>query len=77
MAKFISRCSNQVLCIKPKRNQILEGVVQVMEGEHIRFENGEFHTDDKKQIDFIKKHRLYGNQIFEDNKTEAEKEPAE
>lgn len=66
MAKFISKCHNQVLCMKPKRNQTNNGITEVIEGQHIRFENGEFETDKKDESAFIRKHRLFGNQIFEE-----------
>lgn len=72
MTKFISRCSNQVLTIKPSRVQNVDGIVVPVPGEHIRFNNGEYETDEKKEIDFIKKHRLFGNAIFEDKKQAAE-----
>jgi hypothetical protein len=73
MAKFISKCQNQVLCIKPKRVQVIEGIAQVIEGQHIRFENGEVETSNKDEVAFIRKHRLFGNQIFEEK---SESEPA-
>ncbi|GIO13539.1 hypothetical protein J19TS2_30940 [Cohnella xylanilytica] len=63
MAKYQSRCHNQVLCIKPARNSIVDGIVVPVPGEHIRFENSEYETDDKKKIDFIERHRLFGTAI--------------
>lgn len=66
MAKFISRCSNQVLTMKPQRQQIIDGIVLPVPGEHIRFDNGEFSTSDKKEIEFLRKHRLNGSAFFED-----------
>lgn len=70
MAKFISKCHNQVLCMKPKRNVTTNGVTEVVEGQHIRFENGEAETNNKDEIAFIRKHRLFGNQIFEETAKE-------
>jgi hypothetical protein len=61
--KFISKCENQVLTIKPNRQSVQDGIVIHVPGEHIRFQNGEFETTDKKEIEFIKNHRLYGNAI--------------
>lgn len=66
MAKFISKCANQVLCMKPKRLQVIDGIAQTVEGQHIRFNNGEVQTDDKQEIAFIRKHRLFGTSIFEE-----------
>ncbi|MFD7521436.1 hypothetical protein [Paenibacillus chitinolyticus] len=66
MAKFISRCSNQVLCIKPARVQNHDGIIFPVPGEHIRFNAGEYETEDEKEIEFLRKHRLFGSSIFED-----------
>jgi hypothetical protein len=61
--KFVSKCHNQVLTMKPKRNQIIDGMVMVIEGEHIRFDRFEYTTEDPKEINFIRSHKLYGFQI--------------
>lgn len=58
--KFISKCHNQVLTIKPHRVQVVDGISIAVPGEHVRFSNGEFDTDDKKIIDWLSKHRLNG-----------------
>jgi len=63
--------------MKPKRTQIIDGIVQPVDGQHIRFENGQYATEDKKEIEYIRKHRLFGNAIFEDKKQEAPAAPAE
>ncbi|MGK9250835.1 hypothetical protein [Paenibacillus humicus] len=74
MAKFSSRCVNQVLCMVPARNSIVEGILVPVPGQHIRFENGEYTTNVKKEVDFIKGHRLFGSSIVEvtGNDTAAE-----
>jgi hypothetical protein len=74
MAKFQARCPNQVLCIKPARVSIVEGIPYPVPGEHIRFENGEFETTDKDKIAYLKKHRLFGTSIVEVTKV-GEQEP--
>lgn len=66
MAKFLSKCSNQILCVKPQRNQVVDGIVVPIEGEHIHFVNGEYETKAKKEIDFIRGHQLFGSRITED-----------
>lgn len=58
--KFLSKCHNQVLTIKPNRMQVIDGVSISVPGEHVRFSNGEFDTEDKKVIDWLGKHRLNG-----------------
>lgn len=56
--KYISSCKNLVLCMKPNRVQIVEGMTVGVPGEHVRFNNHEFETSDKKVIDWLGKHRL-------------------
>mgnify|MGYP001260819923 CR=1 FL=1 len=73
MAKFQSRCPNQVLCIKPARNSVVDGIVVPVPGEHIRFENGEYVTNDKDKIAFLRKHRFFGTSIVEVTTAEAKK----
>lgn len=63
MPKYTSRCPNQVLCMKPARNSIVDGIIVPVPGEHVRFENGEFETTDKDKIAFIERHPLYGTSI--------------
>lgn len=72
--KFLCKVSNQVLCIKPKRTQIIDNIPYPIDGEHVRFVNGEFETEDKKVIQFIKKHQFFGNSITEIEEVKAEKE---
>lgn len=72
MAKFLARCENQVLCVKPKRVQIIDGIPHPIEGQHIRFDRGEYETKDKQEIGFLRRHRLFGHQIFEEKGNEQE-----
>lgn len=65
MAKFLSKCQNQVLCMIPNRTQIIDGIVVPVSGKHIRFDRGEYETKDKKEIEFIKKHPLFNVAITE------------
>jgi len=76
VAKFQSRCPNQVLCIKPARNAIIDGVVVPVPGEHIRFERGICVLDDKEDKDkiaFLRKHRLFGTAIVEIKEKDTQK----
>jgi hypothetical protein len=63
--KFLSKCPNQVICMHPTRRQIVDGVPVVIPGKCIEFANGEYETTDKKEIDFLKKHKLNGPAITE------------
>lgn len=71
MAKFTSICHNQVLCVEPNRNQIVNGMVIPVVGKRIEFVNGEYETNDKKEVEFLTKHKLFGARFFE-NKKEPE-----
>lgn len=73
MATFLSKCANQVLTVRPNRTQIIDGVTQTVPGEHIHFEHGEYETEDKKEITFLRKHQFYGNRITEIEETKEEK----
>lgn len=65
MAKFLSKCPNHVLCMIPNRVQIADGIAMPVQGQKIEFVNGEFETEDKKEIEFLRKHRLFGFEITE------------
>lgn len=56
--RYISKCKNLVLCMKPNRVKIAEGMTETVPGEHVRFSGHEYETDDKKIIDWLGKHRL-------------------
>lgn len=70
MAKFIARCDNQVLIMKPDIQQIVNGMVIPIAGKSLDFERGSFETNDKEEIAFIRKHRLFGSYIFEETAKE-------
>lgn len=65
MARFLSKCPNQVLCMVPNRIQIVDGITVPVAGRHIRFDHGEYETSDRKEINFIRAHRLFGVAITE------------
>lgn len=65
MAKFLSKCQNQVLCMVPNRVQIVDGISMPVPGQAIRFDRGEYNTEDKKEINFIRKHALFKVSITE------------
>jgi hypothetical protein len=70
--KFISKYENHVLCVKPNRVAVQDGIAMQVPGEHIRFNKFEFETTDKKEIAFLKKHALYGVAITEVEETKTE-----
>lgn len=63
--KFLSKCPNQILTMVPNRKLVQDGVVIPVSGKRIGFTNGEFETKDKKEIEFIRSHRLFGFVITE------------
>lgn len=75
MSRFLSKSSNLVLCMKPADKSRVDGVVYNQPGEHIRFNNGEYETNDKKEIEFIRNHRLIDSMITEvDAESKGKKE---
>ena len=71
MAKFISKCANQVLTVIPNRKQIQDGIIIPVQGKHVRFDRGEYTTENKQEINFIRQHALYGVSITEAEETKA------
>jgi hypothetical protein len=67
MTKFLSKCPNQVICVKPNRVQIFDGIAVPVPGQTIRFNSGEYEATDRKEIDFLRKHSLFGRGITEVN----------
>jgi hypothetical protein len=71
MAKFLSKSKNQVLCMVPDTQQVINGITMPVKGERIHFNNGEFEADEKtedgkRKADYIRGHRLFGSRIIED-----------
>lgn len=76
--KYVSKCHNLTLCVKPNRNQIIDGIVVAIPGEHVRFSRNEFETKDKKTIEFLDKHNLNGSAFTKVNESDVkEKTTAE
>ena len=65
MAKFISKCPNQILTQIPNRRAVQDGIVIPKQGKHIHFSSGEYETTDKQEINFIRQHPLFGVSITE------------
>lgn len=74
--KYVSKCNNLVLCMKQNRSQVVDGIVITVPGEHVRFNNHEFETDDKKIIEWLKKHNLKGTSFTEANGPEVKEKVA-
>ena len=72
MAKFVSKCPNQVIGKIPNRVQIIDGIVVPQAGEHIRFNNGEYETNSKQDIAFLRGHQLFGLSITEVEEVKVE-----
>jgi len=62
---FVSKFVRLNLVMKPGSKSYVDGRVIVKAGRSIQFENGKYKTEDKKEIDFIRKHRLFSTAIFE------------
>jgi hypothetical protein len=64
--KFISRFKEHVIVFKHRINQVINGISVPISGDHIEFKNGEYATEDKDKIDFLKAKPYYGIDIWEE-----------
>ena len=67
MPKFISTYKDLTLVVKPGDRTYINHRLVIEKGRRIKFAHGEYRTEDPGEIKFIKEHRLFGNQIFEDD----------
>lgn len=65
MVKFISKYNNYQVLVKPTYMEVKNGIPILNRGEKIVFENGEYVTEDKKTIDFLRKHKANGIDFIE------------
>ena len=65
MAKFISKYNNYQVLVKPTYMEVKNGIPILNRGEKIVFEKGEYVTEDKKTIDFLRKHKANGIDFIE------------
>lgn len=71
MPKFTSRYPNYLLVIRPPWREVVNGQIVVHPGKTVQFQpggittQGEYHTDDPEEIEFLRKHPRYGVHIVE------------
>jgi hypothetical protein len=70
VVKFISKFKDHRLCIKPARVQYENGMAFPVPGKSIEFSNFGYETSDKDEIAFLRKHRLFNIDIYEDKQEE-------
>lgn len=58
--KFISKCPNLTILIEPYVINVVNNIPQHVRGKKVEFVTNEFVTDDKKIIDFLRKHKGFG-----------------
>ena len=64
--EFISKYREHIVCMEPASKD--------KKGRRIEFHNGRYQTTDKKEIEFLRKHREFGisiTEVTEAPKTEA------
>ncbi len=64
--RFFSKAQNYQILVKPYLISVNNGVPVHTRGEKIEFQNGEFSTEDKAIISFLRKHKAYGVDFHED-----------
>lgn len=57
---FISRITNQIVCIVPDRVEVHNGVPIPVKGSQAEFSANRYMTSDDKVIEFLEKHENYG-----------------
>ena len=65
--RFFSKAKNYQILVRPYIIKVENGMPQHIRGEKIEFNNGEFVTDQKQTIDFLRKHRAFGIDFVEDS----------
>ena len=65
MIKFISPYKGLQLTMKPASKSLIDGRIYADTGRHIVFKNGEFGTDNKEEIEYIRNHKRFNVNIFE------------
>jgi hypothetical protein len=66
MARFYSKCKNYQILVTPTVIDVKNNIPVLRHGKKIEFKNGEFTTDDKKEIEFLRKHKAFGIDFVED-----------
>lgn len=75
MAKFISKYTDYQVLIRATYVEVKNGIPILNRGEKIVFEKGEYVTEDKKTIDFLRKHKANGIDFIEVKEPEPEPVP--
>jgi len=58
--------------------ELIRGRVRILPGKHIQFDRGEYNTEDKKEIEFLRKYaEVPANKVFEQGAKEEEVEKEE
>jgi len=74
--KFLSKYKEHLIVMRPAINQIVNGVFNRVSGKYIEFKNGEYETDDKEEIAFLKAKPYFGSEIWEEKTGEQIKQEA-
>jgi hypothetical protein len=64
--RFYSKAQNYQILVRPYIVEVNNGIPMHKRGEKIEFMNGEFVTDSKKVIEFLRNHKAYGVDFVED-----------
>lgn len=62
--KFQSKYKELRLIVEPERTELTNAGRKIVPGKAIEFKNFLYETEDKKEIKFIKEHRMFGVNIF-------------
>lgn len=67
--KFLSKFKDHKLVMTPTRMVVQDGMSYSVPGKAIQFQNYRYETNDKDEIKFLEKHRLFGTDILKDTES--------
>ena len=59
------------MVVKPTYTTLVNGFPVVTQGKRIKFEDGKLETNDKDEIKFLRTHKNFNNNFFEDKEETA------
>jgi len=65
-SRFFSKCKNYQILVTPTSVDVKNNIPVLSHGKKIEFKNGEYITGDKKEIEFLRKHKALGIDFVED-----------
>ena len=65
-SRFFSKSKNYKILVTPTTLDVKNNIPILTNGKKIEFQNGEYVTEDRKEIEFLRKHKAFGIDFVED-----------